>query len=193
MRPLAGGSLHSGSPPSLPIPRTVAGTRSAAHTLCTHYRKRSLYRELASVPRARSQALGTETLCREQRVQLSAQKKPAVQTYCAEREQSRLSAQASTHDTEYLCRELQRRALGTAATSRRNVTAVMAVCPAVKCAGSPLLALGTEHLCRVPATGSRQRIKKNQIHTFKPFLHQPTPLQKAYAQISHKNIYLFCI
>jgi hypothetical protein len=72
------------------------------------------------VPRARSQALGTETLWREQRVQLSAQKKPAVQTYCAEREQSRLSAQASTHGTEDLCRELQKRALGTAATSRRN-------------------------------------------------------------------------
>jgi hypothetical protein len=48
-------------------------------TYC-HYQKRSLYRELGSVPRARSQALGTETLCREQRVQLSAQKKPAVQT-----------------------------------------------------------------------------------------------------------------
>jgi hypothetical protein len=70
-----------------------------------HYRKRSLYRELGSVPRARSQALGTETLCRELRVQLSAQKQPAVQTYCAEREQSRLSAQTSTHGTEDLCRE----------------------------------------------------------------------------------------
>jgi hypothetical protein len=145
------------------------------------------------VSRARSKALGTGTLCREQRVQLSAQKKPAVQTYCAEREQSRLSAQPSTHGTEHLCRELQKRALGIAATSRRNVTAVTAVGPAVRCAESPLLALGTEQLCRVPDKGSRQRIKKNQIHTFKPFIHQPTPLQKAYAQISHKNRYLFCI
>jgi K+-sensing histidine kinase KdpD len=134
-----------------------------------HYRKRSLYRELGYVPRARSKALGTETLCREQRVQLSAQKKLAVQTYCAEREQSRLSAQTTTHGTEDLCRELEKRALGTAATSRRNVTAVTAVCPAVRCAESPLLALGTEHMCRVPAKGSRQRIKKNQIHTFKTF------------------------
>jgi hypothetical protein len=134
-----------------------------------HYRKRGLYRELASVPRARSQALGTETICREQRAQLSAQKKPAVQSSCAEREQCRLSAQAPTHGTENLCRELQKRALGTAATSRRNVTAVMAVCPAVNCAESPILALGTEHLCRVPATSSRQRIKKksnSHIQTF---------------------------
>jgi hypothetical protein len=171
---------------------TVTGSW-AAGTATHHYRKRSLYRELGSVPRARSKALGTETLCREQRVQLSAQKKPAVQTYCVEREQSRLSAQTTTHCTEDLCRELEKRALATTATSRRNVTAVTAVCPAVRCAESPLLALGTEHLCRVPAKGSRQRIKKNQIHTFNPFLHQPTPLQKAYAQISHKNRYLFCI
>jgi hypothetical protein len=61
-----------------------------------HYRKRSmkrsLYRELYSVPRARSKALGTGTLCREQQIELSAQKKPAVQTVCAEREQSSLSA-----------------------------------------------------------------------------------------------------
>jgi hypothetical protein len=145
------------------------------HLFC-YYRKRSLYRELPSVPRARSQALGTETLCREQRVQLSTQKKPAVQTYCAEREQCRLSAQEPTHGTEDLCRELQKRALGTAATSRRNVTAVMAVCPAVKCAKSPLLALGTEHLCRVPATGSRQRIKKSNSHiqTFSSSTYTPT-------------------
>jgi hypothetical protein len=125
-----------------------------------HYRKCSLYRELGSVPRARSKALGTETLCRKQRVQLSAQKQPAVQTYCAEREQSHLSAQTTTHGTEDLYRELEKRALGTAATTRRNVTAVTAVCPAVRCAESPLLTLGTEDLCRVPATGSRQRIKK---------------------------------
>jgi hypothetical protein len=145
------------------------------------------------VPRARSKALGTGTLCGEQRVQLSAQKKPAVHTYYAEWEQSRLSAQTTTHGIEHLCRELQKRALGTAATSRRNVTAITAVCPAVRCAESPLLALGIEQLCRVPDKGSRQRIKKYQIHTFEPFLHQPTPLQKAYAQISHKNRYLFCI
>jgi hypothetical protein len=156
-----------------------------------HYWKRSLYREHGSVPRARSKALGTGALCREQRVELSAQKKPAVQLYCAEIEQSRLSAQTWTHGTEHLCRELQKRALGTAATSRRNVTAVTAVCPAVRCAESPLLALDTEQLCRVPDKGSRQRIKK--IKFTHPFLHQPTPLQKAYAQISHKNRYLFCI
>jgi hypothetical protein len=83
-----------------------------------------------------------------------------------------------TRGTHVLCRELLKRALGTAATSRRNVTAVTAVGPAVRCAESPLLALGTEKLCRVPDTGSRQTIKKNQIHTFKPFLHQPTPLKK---------------
>jgi hypothetical protein len=137
-----------------------------------HYRKHSLYRELGSVPRARSKALGTGTLCREQRTS---------------------SRHRNSCGTDVLCREGTEPPLGTATNSRRNVTAVMAVCPAVKCAESPLLALGTEHLCRVPATGSRQRIKKNQIHTFKPFLHQPTPLQKAYAQISHKNRYLFCI
>jgi hypothetical protein len=60
------------------------------------------------VPRARSKALGTGTLCREQKIQLSAQKKLAVQTYCAEREQSGLSAQPPTHGTEELCRELQK-------------------------------------------------------------------------------------
>jgi hypothetical protein len=44
--------------------------RAAACSL--HYRKRSLYRELCSVPRARSKALGTGTLCREQKIELSA-------------------------------------------------------------------------------------------------------------------------
>jgi hypothetical protein len=105
-----------------------------------HYRKRSLYRELCSVPRARSKALGTGTLCREQKIELSAQKKPAVQTYCAESEQSRLSAQPTTHGTEELCRELQEWALGTAGTSRRKVTTATSVGPAIRCAESPPMA-----------------------------------------------------
>jgi hypothetical protein len=140
----------------------------------SHYRKRSLYRELGSVPRARSKALGTETLCREQRVQLSAQKKPAVQTYCAEREQSRLSAQTTTRGTEDLCRELEKRALGTAATSRRNVTAVTAVCPAVRCAESPLLALGTCAECLPKALAKELKKSNSHIQTFSSSTYTPT-------------------
>jgi hypothetical protein len=156
-----------------------------------HYRKRSLYRELCSVPRARSKALGTGTLCeskrsssrhrknprysrhrdalREQKIELSAQKKPAVQTYFAETEQSSLSAQPATHGTEELCRELQKRALSTAETSRRKVTAVgPAVGPAVRCVESPPMALGTE-ICAECLTKALGKELKNQIHTFKPF------------------------
>jgi hypothetical protein len=120
-------------------------------------------------------AASTESsvLCRELDPKLSAQRRCAESKWSSTRHRKNpryrrivprgnrgLSAQTSTHGTEDLCRELQKRALGTDATSRRNVTAVTAVCPAVRCAESPLLALGTEHLCRVPAKGSRQRIKK---------------------------------
>jgi hypothetical protein len=52
--------------------------RSAIDHLWAHYRKRSLYRELHSVPRARFKALGTGTLCREQKIELSARKKPYI-------------------------------------------------------------------------------------------------------------------
>jgi hypothetical protein len=133
-----------------------------------HYQKRSLYRELHSVPRARSKALGTGTLCREHQIELSAQKKPAVQTVFAEREQSRLSAQPRTHDTEALWRELPKQALGIAKNSRQNGMTVTAVGPAVKCAQSPPLALGKEFCveCLIKALGKEL---KNQIHTFKPF------------------------
>jgi hypothetical protein len=102
-----------------------------------------------------------------------------------------------TRGTDVLCREGTEPPLGTGVDSRHRGsvsraaeagprhsrhltaqrTAVMAVCPAVKCAESPLLALGTEHLCRVPATGSRQRIKKksnSHIQTFSSSTYTPT-------------------
>jgi hypothetical protein len=75
------------------------GFSGGYHYDTRHYRKRSLYRELGSVPRARSKALGTETLCREQRVQLSAQKNPRYRrtvprgNRAASRHRQRLTAQ----------------------------------------------------------------------------------------------------
>jgi hypothetical protein len=149
----------------------------------------------------------SSTLCREPDPKLSAQgrfaeskrsssrhrKKPTVQTYCAEREQRHLSAQPLTHGTEELCRELQKRALGTAQTSRRKVTAATAVGPAVRCAESPPMALGTEICAECLTKALGKEFKKIKFTHSNLLLHQPTPLQKAYAQISHKNRYLFCI
>jgi hypothetical protein len=133
----------------------------------THMHRLSEYPlpETQPVPRAKPKAHGTGTLCREHQIELSAQKKPVVQTVCAEREQSRLSAQPRTHSTEALWRELQKKALGIAETSQHNETAVTAIGPTVKCAESP--PFGSR--CRVLFQSSRQRIKKNQIHTSKPF------------------------
>jgi hypothetical protein len=130
------------------------------------------------VPRARSKPLGTGTLCREQKIQLSAQKKPAVQTYCAEREQSRLSAQPPTHGTEELCRELQKLALGTAETSRRKVTAATTVDLAVRCAESPLLALDTEICAECLTKALGKELKNIKFMHSNLLLHQPTPLKK---------------
>jgi hypothetical protein len=101
-------------------------------------------------------------LCREQKIELSAQKKPAVQTYCADREQSRLSAQPPTQ----LCRELQKWA------QRRKVTAATAVGPAVgptvRCAESPPMALGTEICaeCLTKALGKELKKSNSRIQTF---------------------------
>jgi hypothetical protein len=122
----------------------------------------------------------SSTLCRELDPKISAQGRFAESnrsssrhrknpTVCAEREQSSLSAQPTTHGTEELWRELQKQALGTSETSWHNGTALTAVGPAVKCAESPPLALGTKFCaeCLIKALG--KELKENQIHTFKPF------------------------
>jgi hypothetical protein len=142
-----------------------------------HYRKCSICRELKYVSRAKTKAHSTGPLCREHQIELSAQKKPAVQRVCAEREHGRLSAQPRTHGTEALWREWQKQALGTAETPRHNGMAVTAVGPAVKCAESPTFGSRQRILCRVLFQNSRKRIKKIQIHTSNLLLHQPTPLQ----------------
>jgi hypothetical protein len=129
------------------------------------------------VPRAKPKAHGTGTLCREHQIELSAQKKPAVETVSAEREQSRLSTQPRTHDTEALWRELQKQALGTAWTSRHNGTAVTAVGPAVKCAESPPLALVKEFCAECFFKALGKELKKMKFTHSNLLLHQPTPLQ----------------
>jgi hypothetical protein len=55
------------------------------------------------------------------------------------------------------------------------------------------MALGTEICAECLTEALGKELKKIKFTHSNLLLHQPTPLQKTYAQISHKNRYLFCI